>query len=115
MSYRFDIDTFGGEIVIYVWEDIQSKQQTEHKLLNGIQGLFVEINLNKTKWVLCCTYRPPSQSEEHYPEAAIQRYSQEKVRWKMKMCSENMQHLYRRTPMPKCDFNKVVVQLYVLL
>ena len=23
------------------------------------------------------------------------------------MCSENMQQIYRRTPMPKCDFNKV--------
>ena len=27
-------------------------------------------------------------------------------------CSENMQQIYRRTPMPKCDFNKVAVQLY---
>ena len=24
-----------------------------------------------------------------------------------KWCSENMQQIYRRTPMPKCDFNKV--------
>ena len=24
-----------------------------------------------------------------------------------KSCSENMQQIYRRTPMPKCDFNKV--------
>ena len=29
-----------------------------------------------------------------------------------KMCSENMQQFYRRTPMPKCDFNKVALQLY---
>ena len=29
-----------------------------------------------------------------------------------KRCSENMQHIYRRTPMPKCDFNKVAEQLY---
>ena len=29
-----------------------------------------------------------------------------------KRCSENMQQLYRRTPMPKCDLNKVVLQLY---
>ena len=26
----------------------------------------------------------------------------------IKRCSENMQQIYRRTPMPKCDFNKVV-------
>ena len=25
-----------------------------------------------------------------------------------KKCSENMQQIYRRTPMPKCNFNKVV-------
>ena len=28
-----------------------------------------------------------------------------------KMCSENIQQVYRRTPMPKCDFNKVSLQL----
>ena len=26
--------------------------------------------------------------------------------------SENMQQIYRRAPMPKCDFNKVEKQLY---
>ena len=29
-----------------------------------------------------------------------------------KRCSENMQQNYRRTPTPKCDFNKFVLQLY---
>ena len=29
-----------------------------------------------------------------------------------KMCSENIQQMYRRTPIPKCDFNKVALQLY---
>ena len=28
-----------------------------------------------------------------------------------KRCSENMQQIYRGTPMPKCDFNKVALQL----
>ena len=27
-------------------------------------------------------------------------------------CSENMQQVYRRTHMPKCDFNKFALQLY---
>ena len=30
----------------------------------------------------------------------------------LKRCSENMQQIYRRTPMPKCNFNKVALQLY---
>ena len=29
-----------------------------------------------------------------------------------KRCSENMQQIYQRTPMSKCDFNKVDLQLY---
>ena len=32
-----------------------------------------------------------------------------------KMCSENVQHIYRRIPMSKCDFNKVVFCMGVLL
>ena len=28
-----------------------------------------------------------------------------------KKCSENMLQVYRRTPMPKCNFNKVAKQL----
>ena len=30
----------------------------------------------------------------------------------IKKCSENIQQVYRRTPMPECDFNKVTLQLY---
>ena len=30
-----------------------------------------------------------------------------------KRCSENMQQIYRRTPMPKCDFNKVAEHLFL--
>ena len=29
-----------------------------------------------------------------------------------KRCSENMQQIYRRKPMPNCDFNKTAKQLY---
>ena len=29
-----------------------------------------------------------------------------------KTCSANMQQIYRRTPMPTCDFNKVALELY---
>ena len=29
-----------------------------------------------------------------------------------KRCSENMQQIYRRTPMPKCNFNKVSLEYW---
>ena len=32
-----------------------------------------------------------------------------------KTCSENMQQIYRRTPMSKCDFNKVATLLKLQL
>ena len=41
-------------------------------------------------------------------EGAIQRCSKEK-------CSENMQQIYQRTPMPKCDFNKVAIELWIIV
>ena len=54
---------------------------------------------------------PPSTSPNNsyfslfiYSEAAIWRCSKEKVFW-------NMQQIYSRTPMQKCDFNKVAKQL----
>ena len=40
-----------------------------------------------------------------YAETATQR-------WLKKMCFENMQQIYRKTRMRKCDFNKVFLQLY---
>ena len=41
-------------------------------------------------------------------EAALQRCSRK--RCFRERCSEKMQQIYRRTPMPKCDFNKVAKQ-----
>ena len=45
----------------------------------------------------------------------LQRYNLQKqpprgIPWKR--CSENMQHIYRRTPMPECDFDKNALQFY---
>ena len=33
----------------------------------------------------------------------------------IKSCSKNIQQIYRTTPMPKCDFNKVAKQLFGIL
>ena len=52
-----------------------------------------------------CQNRNPYQASA---DTALQRCSYEKV----KKCSENMQQIYRRSPMPKWDFNKVARQIY---
>ena len=69
---------------------------------NDLNELFLEeklshSNFGKTFSYMRC-YSRFSQSE-----AAVQRYSEKKT---------NMQQIYRRTPMPKCDFNKVALQHY---
>ena len=53
--YRFDRNGKGGEILLYMRDDIPPKL-IERKVT--IEGLFVEINLRKKKWLLCCSYNP---------------------------------------------------------
>ena len=67
MSLRLDINWSGGGVMIYVREDILtlSKQLAKHKLSYDTEGIFIEINLRKTKWLIFGTYRPPSQSVEY--------------------------------------------------
>ena len=59
--YRFDRNRNGGDVLIYVREDI-----TDHKLSHDIKGIFVELNLRKNKWLLFGSYHPPSQSDEYF-------------------------------------------------
>ena len=48
-----------------------------------------------------CTERVKDQDQKQPPRGVPR-----------KMCSENMQQNYRRTPMAKCDFNEIAKQLY---
>ena len=54
--YRQDRNSFGGGIIIYVREDIPSKLLNKHSFTKNVEGLFVEINLRKTKLLLFGTY-----------------------------------------------------------
>ena len=47
---------------------------------------------------------------DHFFETQVQKQPSSGVI--IKRCSENMQQIYRRTPMPECDFNKAALQLY---
>ena len=59
MPFRLDRNRFGGGVLIYVREDMPCKQLTKHKLRDDIEGIFVEINLRKVKWLLFGCYHPP--------------------------------------------------------
>ena len=62
--FRLDQNRFGGGVIIYVRGNISCKQLTKHTLPDEIEGIFVEISLRKTKWLLFGKYRPPRQHAE---------------------------------------------------
>ena len=69
MPYRLDRNRNGGGVIIYVREDIPSKILEKHKLPQDVEGMFVELNFRKIKWLLFGTYHPPSQNDQYYFEA----------------------------------------------
>ena len=66
MPYRFDRNRNGGGVIIYVREDIPSKFLRKSLFPNDREEIFIEINFRKSKWLLCGTYHPPSQSDQCY-------------------------------------------------
>ena len=56
--FRLDRTKHGGGVIIYVREDIPSKKMTDHKQLNTFEGIFFEINLKKSKWLVFGGYNP---------------------------------------------------------
>ena len=47
-------------------EDIPSKELKAHTLPDDIEAIFIEINLRKSKWLLCGTYHPPNMDDSYY-------------------------------------------------
>ena len=64
--YRRDRNCNGGGVLIYIREDIPSKELNIHFFPDDIEGIFVELNFRKSKWLLFGSYHPPSQSDEYY-------------------------------------------------
>ena len=49
--FRFDRNGHGGEVMMYVREDIPCKFLKKHSTAENIEGIFLEINLRKSKWL----------------------------------------------------------------
>ena len=54
---RFDKNSRGGGVLLYISEDIPARLQTT-SLPNNFKGFFVELNLCKKKIPMCCLYNP---------------------------------------------------------
>ena len=66
LPYRLDRNRNGGGVMIFVREDIPSKLLTKHNFPSDVEGLFVELNFRKSKWLLCGTYHPPAQNDQYF-------------------------------------------------
>ena len=66
LRYRLDRNPNGGGIMIFVKEDIPSKLLTKHNFPMDVEGLFVELNFRKSKWLLFGTYHPPAQNDQYF-------------------------------------------------
>ena len=70
---QFSIDGFarpfrrdGGGVMIFVRDDIPSKEIKISFLPSDIECLFIEINIRKTKWLIVGCYHPPSQNNNYF-------------------------------------------------
>ena len=54
--FRLDCDNNGGGIMLFVREDIPCKLLSIENY--PMKGFYVEINLRKAKWLLCCSCNP---------------------------------------------------------
>ena len=54
--FRRDRNKHGGGIMVFVREGISSKLISNETLC--IEGMFIELNFRKKKWLLCCSYHP---------------------------------------------------------
>ena len=52
--------------MVFIREDIPSRKLDMFNFSIGIEGLFIEINLRKSKWLLLATYKPPSLSKHDF-------------------------------------------------
>ena len=55
-TFRLDQNEYGSGILLKVRDDVPSKFIPMKN--STIEGFFIELNLRKKKWLLCCTYNP---------------------------------------------------------
>ena len=66
MSFRLGRDVSGGDILIYVKENIPCKLLNNHGLITNFEGIFFEINLGRNKWLIFGGYNPKKENIEHF-------------------------------------------------
>ena len=73
--YRLDRNANGGGIMLYIREDIPSKQLSNNDKDSEIENIFVEINLRSKKWLICGTYNPKTSLIKKHLELLSQKFN----------------------------------------
>ena len=53
-------------MLIYVREDIPCRKLTSHNVINNVEGIILEINLRKTKWLLFGGYNNKKSNIDYF-------------------------------------------------
>ena len=56
--YRLDLSSNGGDILLYVRDDVPSRLLTDYKIKDNLELFLVEVNIRKKKWLLSYSYNP---------------------------------------------------------
>ena len=64
--FRVDRNKNGGGVIIYVREDIPSRELKNHRPTSNFEGIFFEINLKKSKWLLFGGYNPHKENISNF-------------------------------------------------
>ena len=65
-QFRLDRNCHGGGIIIYVRDHIPCKQIKSCGLPGNVEGMFIEITIGKTKWLLVGGYNPQKESISYF-------------------------------------------------
>ena len=66
VPFRLDRDSRGGGVIIYVREDIPCRELKSHFKPNDFEGIVLEINLRKVKWLLFGGYNPHKENTSNF-------------------------------------------------
>ena len=66
VPFRLDRNSVGGGIMIYIRDDIPCKELKSYVLPEDVEGIFIEINIRKVKWVLMGGYNLQKESISYF-------------------------------------------------
>ena len=66
IPFRLDKNSRSGGVIIYVREDIPCRELSYRPFENNVEGIFLEVNLRKTKWLVFGGYNYNKSNIDHF-------------------------------------------------